>query len=326
MKRKIVKRLATLLLLVATQQLAALAQEIKTEARLEKVSIPLGDQTVLHLSIHFPARESVQLPVLRDSIGSKVQVVTVKTDTSFNKEDVSRETINQHVTLTAFEPGAYTIPSFTFKTKSRDYSTKELTLQVLPVQVDTTKGFYDIKQPLAVKYSMWDWIKDNWLLILIPLLIVALAVYAYRFWKKRPVKEAPKQQDKIVAVPEHELAVQRLQALRDRKLWQQGQVKEYYSELTDIIREYLEKRFKIQALEQTSDEIFISLRRADISEDDRALLRQVLGLADLVKFAREKPQAAENERSMEQAIELVVHTQRVPLAQTKEDKNGNAGI
>lgn len=311
-----------LILLFTTGSFSADAQtSTRANARLDQVSMPLGDQTTLHLSITFPAKDSVRLPVLKDSIG-KVQIVSMKADTSFAKDDISTETITQHITVTSFEPGTYTIPAFTFHTKTGEFNTKELTLQVLPVQVDTSKAFYDIKQPLSLKYTFLDWLRDNWYWVALPLFLIILVFFLYRYFKNRPRKQVQQEEVKAPALPEHELALNKLEELRNKKLWQQEQVKLYHSELTGIVREYLEKRFRIKAMEQTSEEIFRSLRHSGLENTDRDKLRQILTLADLVKFAKEKPLPAENEGSLDNAVMFVTHTQK--KAVTPENKEGDS--
>ena len=98
-------------------------------------------------------------------------------------------------------------------------------------------------------------------------------------------------------------------------------MKLYYSELTDIVREYLEQRYGIHAMEQTSDEIFASLRKLDVAEDNKAKLREVLLLADLVKFAKQQPVSADNEAAMENAILFVKGSIIVNQPENKVQQN-----
>ncbi|EHQ30166.1 hypothetical protein [Mucilaginibacter paludis] len=303
----------------------AKAQAVQVDARLEKATIPLGDQTKLHLTIRFPAKDSVTFPKLADSIKAKLLIVSAnKADTSFDKSDISIETIDKTYTLTSFDTGQYVIPQYQFKTKAGVFTTKELVLTVNPVAVDTSKGVYDIKQPFTVSYSWMEWLRDNWPKVAFPLLAILVIAGIIYYLRKRPKKEVavkPAEPEK----PAHVIALAKLHALRDEKLWQQDRVKEYHSEISDVMRDYLERRYNISANEQTSDEIFASLRYMDISEQDKSMLRQVLMLADLVKFAKEKPLAAENEYSINNAIDFVTHTQKaiVPPTINKEGEGGN---
>jgi hypothetical protein len=295
------------------------AQNIKVEATLDKVTIPMGDQTRLHLIAHIQAKDQIDFPQLADSIG-KIQIVSVaKPDTIFDKDNVQNETITRNYTVTSFTPGTYSIPPFTFKTKTASYTTDSLMLQFTPVAVDTTKAIYDIKQPLAVTYTWLDWLKDHWQWVVFPLLAILIIIGITIYFATRPKKEVPFV-SKAPPVPPHTIALNKLTALRDKKLWQSDEVKLYHSELSDTLREYIENRYHINALEQTSDEIFAALRSAQIPNDAREKLRRTLILADLVKFAKEKPLPEDNEFSMENAISFVMQTKQEPQAPAdKED-------
>ncbi len=287
------------------------AQNVVVEAQLDRVSIAIGDQTLLHISARIPVKTAITFPQLADSIG-KVQIVkALKADTSVDKANPNFETINHSYVITAFDAGVYELPAFTFQTQTGDFKTGTVTLQVKAVPVDTTKTFYDIKQPLTVSYTFWDWLKDHWKAILITLAaILAIAGLIY-YYKKRPKKEAPVLAA-APALPLDTIILNKLNELRAKNLWQQGQVKLYYSELSDVLREYLEKRYQVKAHEQTTDEIFTGLEEKDVPQESKNLLKQVLTLADLVKFAKEKPEAFQNEQSMENAVNFIVQTKHQP--------------
>lgn len=295
------------------------AQNVTAEANISKTTMKIGEQAVLHISVHVPAKTTVDFPVLGYTITNKLQIVkTAKPDTSFDKSNPGSETIMRSYTLTAFDDSLYIIPQYNIHTSAGDAKTNMLTLQVTTVKVDTTKEVYDIKQPFAVSYGFWDWLKDNWIWCAIGIGIGLLIVLIIHFLTRGPKKEVVKKQEP--RIPVHILAINKLNALRDKKLWQQEQVKLYYSELSDVLREYLEQRYNIHTLEQTTDEIFISLKHVDITAEARNKLKQVLVLSDLVKFAKEKPVPAENEQSMDTAIDFVMLTQQqIQLPENKED-------
>ena len=319
-KRSII-HLLLIVLLVNCFHTKATAQNIQVEARLDRVSIPIGDQTLLHVSARMPAKTEVTFPVIADSIG-KVQIVkSLKADTVIDKNNTGQATITHHYAVTAFDAGVYTFPAFIFHTKTGDFKTGTVTLQVKTVPVDTTKTFYDIKQPLTVSYTFWDWLKDHWLAVLLGLLaVLAIAGLVY-YYKKRPKTEVSIVAPAALVLSADEFSLNKLNELRAKNLWQQGEVKLYYSELSDVMREYLEKRFQVKAHEQTTDELFENLVRKDILNESKTLLRQILNLSDLVKFAKYKPEASENEQSMEKAISFIVQTKHQPEQQTaqKED-------
>lgn len=287
------------------------AQSVQAEARLDRVSIPIGDQTVLHVAVHKPVKTEITFPVLADSIG-KVQIVkSLKADTAVDKNNPNLETITHNYAITSFDTGVYVLPGFTFHTKTGDFKTATVTLQVKPVSVDTTKSFYDIKQPLAVSYTFWDWLKDHWKAVAVTLAAILIGVGLFYYYKKRP-KNATPVIDAAPILPADTIALNKLNALRDKKLWQQDEVKLYYSELSDVLREYLGNRYQVKTHEQTTEEIFTDLKYVDIPQDSSTMLKQLLTLADLVKFARQKPAAFENEQSMEKAINFIVQTKQQP--------------
>jgi hypothetical protein len=292
-----------LFLVFTLLNIAVQAQDVSVSAKLDKSSILLGDQTTLRLSANLPANGKITFPILSDTLSSKVQVVSVgKLDTL--KDQSGKITLSRAYVITAFDAGVQTIPSFTFTANALEFKTDPIPLQVEAVKVDTTKAIYDIKQPIAVKYSFMDWLRDNSIKVLLGLLLIIILIGIWYYFKKRK-KVVPVVVEVKPVIPLDVQALNKLAALKDKKLLEQDEVKQYHSELTDIIREFLEKRYKIRALEQTSDEIFSGLRHLEIAEENRNRLRQMLMLADLVKFAKQKPLAVENDQSMENAIGFV---------------------
>jgi len=299
------------------------AQNIQVLAKLDQDSIKIGDQTKLRLIVHQPSKEHVIFPALKDTLTSKVQIIGAgKLDTVFDPQDHERATVTQTYTITAFDEGSYTITAFSFKNKDSVLTSNDVNLLVRTVKVDTTKAIYDIKQPLGVEYNLWDWLRDHLVGVLIGLGIALLIVGVVWYIKSRPKKEAVVEEEKVQLTLTEEM-LNKLRELRDRKLWQNGAIKEYYIELSDIIREYLERRYVVKTHEKTTDEIFQGIKYMDISDGDRSLLRQILVLADLVKFAKEKPVAAENEQVMDYAIRFVNNTQQVIIKPKEQAEGGN---
>ena len=280
------------------------AQEIRVSAKLDTTTIALGDQTILRLRADVPVGTAVHLPQLADTLSAKVPIVEAGTvDTA--QSEPGQQTITQTYVITSFDAGMQVVPELDITVGDSVYRTEALPLQVESVAVDTTKAIYDIKQPLDVSYTWLDWLRDNLLWVLLVLGGLVLAGVIWYVLKKRKKKPAPAPVEVIPDIPPHELALNKLHALREQKLWQQGAVKPYHSELSDILRDFLERRYQIPAMEQTTDEIFAALMATDMPDGQKARLRQVLTLADLVKFAREQPLHTDNEQSMVQAIDFV---------------------
>ena len=173
-------------------------------------------------------------------------------------------------------------------------------IKTIPLKGDEIKP---IKDPLDTPF-IWAEIKEELFYGSISLLIlIALAIFLWWYFKKRKKPEA------IIVVPEihpKDLAMQKLLALENQKLWQQGKIKDYQSELSGILREYLEKKFSIIALELTTYEIMQQLSRTNLPASEKEKLQRVLQIADMTKFAKAEPTATENELCLSLSKEFVL--------------------
>jgi hypothetical protein len=294
------------------------AQDVKVKAELDTSSILIGQQTKLTLSIQYKVntndRIRIQWPEITDTLRKEIEVVSqTKIDTLIpDKNDPYTFLQSKSVYLTSFDSGYWAMPPFKFIVNgdTTGVYTDALLLTVSTVPVDTTLAIKDIKQPFSVEYSWIDWIKDHKLLlggILLGILVAALIIYLL---VKNAKKPAPVIEEKVILVPPHVTALEKLESLKAQKLWQEGKLKPYHIALTDIIREYIENRFKIQALEQTTEEILYGFRNVAIDAESKEKLRQILLLGDLVKFAKEQPLPNENEMSMSNAFDFIHGTKR----------------
>lgn len=308
----------TLLLFCCLLFSSANAQDVKVKAELDSSSIRIGQQTKLTLSIQYKVntddRIQIQWPEIKDTLRKEVEVVNQsKIDTVIpNKNDPYTFLQTKSIYVTSFDSGYWAITPFKFivNNDTNGVYTDALLLSVSTVSVDTTQAIKDIKQPFSTDYNWIDWIKDHKLLIsaiLLGILVLALIIYFIRKHAKKPV---PVIEEKVVVIPPHIRALEKLEKLKGEKLWQEGKLKQYHIALTDIIREYIESRFKIQAMEQTTEEILYGFRNVAIDGESKERLRQILLLGDLVKFAKEQPLPNENEMSMNNAFDFVHGTKR----------------
>jgi LPXTG-motif cell wall-anchored protein len=178
-------------------------------------------------------------------------------------------------------------------------------LAVHTVQVDTTLAIKPIIGPLKVPVTFREMVP--WILagLAVILLITGIIWYLRKRKKQEPVFNL---KPKVVLLP-HERALNDFEKLRVKKLWQAGRVKEYHSEVTEILRRYIEEHFKVPALEQTSAEITDSLKNLEgCRPDSLSKLNRVLILADMVKFAKAQPLALENEQCLGDSVEFVNET------------------
>lgn len=306
---------AVLGLLVAT---SALAQEAVATAELDTSSISIGQQAKLLLKIAYRVDNGKQVqihwPAITDTLRKEVEVVTQsKIDTLIPDKNNPFEFVQSKTLLiTSFDSGYWAIPPFKFIINSDTVgvSTAPLLLQVGTVAVDTAQAIRDIKAPYDETYSWIDWIKDHMYVVygtIIAIIIAIVIIYVVRHFRKVP---PPTVEVETPKVPPHITAIEKLDKLNNEKLWQEGKLKLYHSSLSEIIREYIESRFRIQALEQTTDEILYGFRNISIDEESKRKLKQLLVLSDMVKFAKEQPLPNENELSMEYAYDFVKGTQR----------------
>lgn len=312
----------TLMMLVLSS--IGFAQVMQPSARASRSEIKIGEQVVLDLSIEYRLQgetPKIEFPSFADTIVTGVEVLEstpVITSQPDSTKDPSLYKVQQQLTLTSFDSGYYEIGNLPITVNGQIMNTNRLALAVQTVQVDTTQmAIRDIKDIRAVSLSALDYLKIYWWVVLI-FVVIGLLIGGY-FWVKKRMRERPNIPVEPAApvIPPHIIAAQALEALKEKKLWQEGKIKLYHTELTDILREYIEQRFQVMAHEQTSDEILSGLKFVLTDAEAMIRLRKSLKTADLVKFAKHKPGFNENEMSLSYAQEFV------SLTTEKEVQKGN---
>ena len=304
----------------------------QTEATisLDTNTILVGDQINLHLTITAPKGTIIEWPKINDTIISEIEVLEkLKVDTSFSK-DKSKIILHQTLKITSFDSGYYAIPPFRFNYKNpgdqlvQHTETQAILLSVHTVPVDTSKEIRDIKEPIRAPFTFREALP--WI---IALLLLAGSVYFVMYYLKKRKKAEPVFRMPVkIKLPAHQLALDALEALRNKKLWQSGQVKEYHTELTDIIRDYILNKFTIHAPELTSDEILNALNFTATDPEARKKLNQAFAVADLVKFAKMQPLPMEHDASLNNAIDFVKATMFIgnQAVETDTDKSPEVEI
>ena len=275
--------------------------------------IRIGEQFHLNFSSGLSPGTKVIFPLLPDTFNN-LEVVNRTTIDTISAGQNKELTLLQRFTLTGFDSGYFVIPPFPFvisdnKGKTDTVMSEALLLSVQTVAVDTTKDIRAIKGVIDVPFPWHEYL----IYFLIAWILVAIILYVYnKFFKK---KKAAVSLPKIPDRPAYEIAIEELQKIEEAKYWQQGLTKKYYIEVTDVIRQYIERRFSIFAMEQTTDEILSYFDRDISKEEEKEKLRFLLRLADMVKFAKVLPLASENETSLQYAYSFVNNTRPV----VKED-------
>lgn len=288
-------------------------QDTKSVATIDKDSILIGDQLNLRLNVLTNKNTRISWPDFSEELSTGVELLSLKKiDTLLLEGDGVSYT--QDLTITSFDTGFYEIPAFDFAcfdpvdTNFYKSISNPLFLRVLTVEVDTTQAFKPIKGPIEQRYTFAEAVPMIGGFLL--LLVAAFAVYYFFFRKKNEPLFTAKAKPRV---PAHISALSNLETLKSKKLWQGGKFKEFYTELTDIFRVYIDERFDLDALEMTSDEIRESL--ISIPEIDKKLqlkISESLSTSDLVKFAKMNPLPEENENNISIMENFVKNTMRKP--------------
>ncbi len=269
-------------------------------------------------------RQRLQWAVIPDTFNHLEVVERGRIDTI---KQGNLTTYRQRLLITGFDSGVYKIPAFVFPVipnsgAAYTMQSDSFDLVVQTVPVDTTKAFKPIK---GVMYVKSNWLDYLWYIIGALIFLGLFAFVIIYFARKKKSKPAPK-------APEESLQDYTLRMLRRveaQQLWQKKQVKQYYVELTDIVRNYIELRFKTQVLELTTDELLNKVEMSPELYPHYYTLSTILHTADLAKFAKAEPLPQEHMEAMEKAKQFVDNSRPVvittPEGGTEQPKNEPKG-
>ena len=290
------------------------AQKVTTA--IDSTKKKIGAEFKLTIKTEVDANTKVVFPNPK-FIGNLEVIQSYKIDTI--KKGSRHELIKQYG-ITQFDSGKYAIARLPIMINGKHVFSDSLNVEVKEVVVDTLKQkMYDIKD-IAPEKAQSDW----WKYVVGLLLLAAVGFGLYRYLKNRPKKEKP-------VVVEYKTPIEKatslLQQLEQKELWQKGEVKSYYSELTDIARTYIEEEIHIPAMESTTSELIEALRRASkqkklkLSNETVIHLEKVLKQADLVKFAKSKPLDFEIEEDKKRIANSIVTIHKsIPVVVEKNNE------
>ncbi len=295
---------------------------IVVSASIDSTTLMLGDQTDLHLQVTHEASEQVEMPVFGESLQDGIEIVDKTIVDTLTLAD-GRVQLNQYLTLTSFKDSLFVINPIAVASGADTFWTESMALNVVqPFEVDTTLAITDIKD--IEKAPIWWWGIIRW--ILLGLLIAGLCVGGYYLWRwlesKRKPEEEPINPDLLR--PADEVALEKLDEIKAAKIWKDGKVKEYQTELTDVVREYIGRRFDVQSTEKTSDETLRAMKPL-IDKELFTKLSKMLQLADLVKFAKWHTTPDENEQALTTAYDFVNETKPTNGENDENGENGENG-
>lgn len=292
------------LLLMSVPKLSSAQQ---TFINLDTTTILLGDQINLKLGIELPTGAKVTFPLFADTLTKEIEIIkTHPTDTVLKNGTV---TFSQLLTITAFDSGYFVIPpipiTYYLPNDTATYfaETEAMLLESKKVQINEQEDIKELKDIFNAPLTFREILP--YILALIGLIILLYLAYVY--WRKYHKKETVSFIRKP-AIPPHTEALTALDILKNKKLWENGFVKEYYTELTDILRNYLQHAFGVNAPELTTDETFDALASTPVPEAESTKLKNILVLSDLVKFAKYIPVLNDHESCFNGCRSFVVNT------------------
>jgi competence protein ComGC len=284
------------------------AQKVTIDATIDSAQITIGEQAKIKLEVSANAQSKIDFKQYKDTIIKGLEVVgEVKKDTQY-LNDKKRILLTRQYTVTSFDSALYYIPPFEVLVDSVTYQSKTLALKVYNSIPDTLKAgdYFGEKEIMHPAFKWGDIAMAVYLFLgLIPL--VGLVVYLLKqFIRNKPIIRHiwidPPQ-------PPYQKALCKIKEIKEGKVWQHHSHKEYYSQLTDAVRTYMEERFSLNAMEMTTAEIVDAIQKV---EDIKCVeeLRELFETADLVKFAKHEPMINENDMNLVNAIEFIDHTKR----------------
>lgn len=289
---------------------------IVVSASIDSTMLMLGDQTDLHLQVTHEASEQVLLPAFGESLQDGIEIVDKSAVDTVKLSD-GRTQLTQTLTLTSFKDSLFAIEPIAVTSGEDTFWTDPLALNVVqPFEVDSSLAITDIKD--IERAPIWWWGIIRWILLAIG--VFGLIYLAFWLWNKyHKAYEAEEPVDPELLRPADEVALEKLDEIKAAKIWKDGKVKEYQTELTDVVREYIGRRFEVHSTEKTSDETLREMKPL-IDKDLYARLKSMLQLADLVKFAKWHTTPDENEQALTTAYDFVNETKIVEVENVKEEE------
>jgi len=285
------------------------AQQVEVDGKVESTDVQVGKPFTLDLSLKVPYGWFVEWnDFASDTLSEQLDIIK-RSEVERSADADSNVIVKQQLTLMTFDTGQVQVPPIALK-YARSFDdpdrlnayTDPIRLYSTTMAVDTTQAFMPIVEPVSAPITMKE--VFPWILAFLLFVLLVLGIWLLVRRHKRRVDE----NGNIVrgpVIPPYDKAVGDLENLRQQKLWQSGKVKEYFSSLTDIAREYIEGQFGVNAVEMTTDDILEEIKPLHFSHETYVKLRETMELADLVKFAKYSSSNLESENAMNSMTDFV---------------------
>lgn len=300
---------------------------IIVSASIDSTQMVLGEQTKMQLEVTCNAGEGVQIPLPEQQLPTGVESLNLQPTTDTVTEN-GQVRLQQEWILTSFRDTVYTVQPFVLTASGDTIKAAPQTLTILrPEGIEQMSDIHDIKD--IERAGIWWWDIVMWVLIALGIGVFIGAIVYVVLWQQRHKQKDAPLAHKIILRPAEEVALEQLDAIKAAKIWQQGHGKQYHTELTDVIRTYIGRRFDVHSTEKTSDETLRELKPILLSNQPSAVsiqngkelyerLSKMLQLADFVKFAKYEAMPEENEGALNTAYEFVNAT--TPQKVEEEEK------
>ncbi len=275
---------------------------VKAEALVDRTSVTIGEKIRYTITVKAEKGFEVEFP----EFGENLAEFTIKDFGSKEGGLFSRE-FSQWYILDAFETGTFTIPSAVVKFRQegaeewKGVATKNIDIEILSLlDEDDQKGdIKEIRGPVTIRNLQYLYI----IAIVLAVILAVFIILRLLKRRKKAVETLPP------PTPAHELAFEALMKLKRKNYLEKGKTQEYYIELSDIVRHYMENRFSLRAPEMTTEEFLSDLKNSDVLKpEQKDLISEFLSHCDMVKFARYLPGESESESSYHSAEELIKQT------------------
>lgn len=303
----------------------------QVKADIDSASMFQGSKATVTVDFTGPLAKGATI-LFEQSDNPDVEIEAVKNETSLKELGNNRRQLQQQFVVQIFDSGLYTLPKIICISGNDTVIPASPVVKVDPIPLDSVNVVEENGELVDVKIHDFsdiasidskffdflpDWTQRYFLFILAALLVIGGFVFIYMKWLRHgriplvPVKKP---------TPPYDLAVMKLNKLQEQQLWQKGAEKEYYTQLTDILRTYLDGRFGINAMEMTTPQILHALQNnAVVAGEYSSLVNNILNEADFVKFAKARPQANENQRAFDDAMQFVQLTRPIETDNNEEN-------
>lgn len=296
------------------------AQKITVDAKIDSTVILIGGQTALTFEVNQKPGQKVVTPLFADTIIGGIEIVEpLKMDTT--KADNGNILVKQRYVVTSFNDSLLYIPPYPFVLNGDTVWSKSLSLKVVqPFQIDTASNqIADIKPVMDPPFNWKAIIRIVLIVLLILIACILIFFVVRRLIQKKPIFETSAPE---VVLPAHVVALAELDRIKNEKAWQQNRTKQFHTEITDVLRVYIERIYAIPCMEMTSEEIIENMNHLRFENKQAYItLIEILKLADLVKFAKWEAAPDEHERSLSNAFQFINDTKIIEEVVVADENN-----